>query len=106
MNKVAYLSTRSHVGKVPRCIRNALPSPRRLFDDCQRQVGVPLVIQNVNREGGYVVGVFNVVGAVLENDLDNFRFLSTKELSWPDHIEVSSCKCSSILSRLLHIFVV
>ena len=47
------------------------------------------MIQNVNRQGGLVVGVFSVVGAVLENDLDNFRFLSAKELAWPEDIEVS-----------------
>lgn len=84
------LSIYAHIfvtGKVPRCVRNALPSPMRIFHDSQRQVGIPLLIQNANSGGGLVIGAFNIVGAVLENDLDNFRFLSTEELTWPEFID-------------------
>jgi len=71
-------------GAVPRCLRNVYPVRRALFTDPQRQAGVPLLLQNVNAAGGGVVGAFSIAGAVLEDDKDCFRFLSPKEMIWPD----------------------
>ena len=71
-------------GSVPRCLRNARPTAALLFADPQREVGVPLLLQNINPCGGMVVGGFNIAGAILENDLDMFRFLQPREMQWRD----------------------
>lgn len=71
-------------GSVPRCLRNARPTAATLFADPQREVGIPLLLQNINPCGGKVVGAFSIAGAVLENDLEMFRFLLPHELAWKD----------------------
>jgi hypothetical protein len=52
-------------GALPRCLRSARPVDRFLFEDPQRTAGVPLMIQNTNNAGGHVIGVFNILGAVV-----------------------------------------
>jgi hypothetical protein len=71
-------------GSIPRPCRNARPPISGLFLDPQRRVGEPLLLQNTNPCGGLVVGVFNIVGAVLENDLDMFRSLEADQMFWPE----------------------
>lgn len=70
-------------GSIPRCIRNARPTVSGLFIDPQREAGKPLLLQNANSASGLVVGVFSIAGAVLENDKDQFRFLTPDEMLWP-----------------------
>jgi Raffinose synthase or seed imbibition protein Sip1 len=84
LNKLAFAN-----GMVPRCIRNALPLQSMLFRDPQREAGVPLVLQNLNPCGGFVVGVFSIAGSVLEDDKHSFRFLSPTEMIWPPQFKVS-----------------
>lgn len=74
-------------GSVPRCLRGALPAERLLFQDPQRTAGVPLLLHNENPSGGLVVGAFSVCGAVLEEDLNLFRFLRPEEIQWPDNFK-------------------
>lgn len=69
-------------GEVPRSVRNARPVIRCLFDDPQRSAGVPLLLQNRNADG-FVVGVFSIAGAVVENEADDFRALRVDEMHWP-----------------------
>lgn len=71
-----------HDGSVPRPIRNARPAEQALFLDPSRVAGEPLIIQSSNPSSGLVIGVFSVAGAVLENDRDQFRFLSPSEMTW------------------------
>jgi hypothetical protein len=49
-------------GSIPRCVRNARPVASSLFSDPQREVGVPLLLQNQNPAGGLVIGGFNIAG--------------------------------------------
>ena len=72
-------------GRVPRCIRNARPVLRMLFEDPQREVGVPLMIQNANPDG-FVIGAFSIAGAVVENDSSGYRLLKPEELIWPHQV--------------------
>lgn len=74
-------------GSIPRCIRNARPVARMLFEDPQRVAGTPLLIQSANADG-FVIGVFNVAGAIMENDLDCFRALPASEMTWPEGFEL------------------
>ena len=48
---------------------------------------MPLLIQNINPSGGLVIGAFNVLGAVLEDDLDMFRWLHPYEIN---HLQYAS----------------
>ena len=73
-----------HDGSLPRCIRNARPPAAALYLDPQRRAGDPLLLQNANPAGGLVVAVFNIAGAVLENDREGFRFLRAEEMDWAD----------------------
>ena len=74
-------------GTIPRCIRNARPVSRVLFDDPQRVAGTPLMIQSANADG-FVVGVFSIAGSVIENDSDSFRTLRVSEMTWPEGFTV------------------
>lgn len=67
-------------GAIPRCIRNAHPVARMLFEDPQRCSGVPLLLQNANADG-YVIGAFNIAGSVVENDVNGFRALKYTEMT-------------------------
>jgi len=69
-------------GQVPRCLRNAHPAERTLFQDPQRWAGVPLLLQNINPAGGLVVAAFHVFGSVLENDVEFFRTVAFEEVRW------------------------
>ena len=78
------------------CIQNAQPSRKLLFTDPQRHAGIPLIIQNLNPCGGGVVGLFNITGSVLENDLDMFRYLKEDEITWCSKgINESSSNCDT-----------
>ena len=48
------------------------------------------MLQNINPAGGLVVGAFNVLGAVLEEDLNLFRYLSPTEIEWPNGVSTAS----------------
>ena len=45
------------------------------------------MLQNANPCGGLVIGAFNIVGSVLENDLDMFRSLKADEMYWPEGLK-------------------
>ena len=47
------------------------------------------MLQNINPAGGLVIGAFNVLGAVLEEDLNLFRYLSPAEIEWPNGVDAS-----------------
>jgi hypothetical protein len=57
-----------------------------LFLDPQRDIGVPLILQNKNPMGGGVIAAFNIIGAVLENDKDMFRYLRKCEINWSNRL--------------------
>ena len=48
------------------------------------------MLQNINPAGGLVIGAFNVLGAVLEEDLNLFRYLSPTEIEWPNGASVAA----------------
>ena len=48
------------------------------------------MLQNINPAGGLVIGAFNVLGAVLEEDLNLFRYLSPIEIEWPSVASVAA----------------
>ena len=73
-------------GSLPRCLRNARPTASSLFLDPQREAGVPLLLQNINPCGGLVIGAFSIAGAVLENDLEMFRWLDPHEMIWGNDV--------------------
>ncbi len=75
-------------GSLPRCLRGAGPVERLLFMDPQRTAGVPLLVQNINPAGGLVIAAFSIAGAVLEEDLNLFRFLHASEMKWPSQESV------------------
>ena len=48
------------------------------------------MLQNINPAGGLVTGAFNVLGAVLEEDLNLFRYLAPTEIEWPNGASVAA----------------
>ena len=77
------------------CIQNAQPSRQSLFTDPQRHAGIPLIMQNLNPCGGGVIGLFNITGSVLENDLDMFRYLKEDEITWCSNKGINESSSSS-----------
>jgi len=69
-------------GSIPRCMRNAKPALRFLFNNPSKTVGEALVLQNINRVCNGVLGIFNIFGSTIENAIDSYRDLVSHEYLW------------------------